>query len=126
MKEYILRIDEYADLNDLSIDDENIVWVNWHYPNGLGESTPEGTIRPYPSPWRTGTPTEEGWYLCFVAFRKDKEPSPMVYKWKKERGCMLTDDWVATEPILMWQKIKLPDEVKDLEQKITPFEASNE
>ena len=75
------------------------------------------------NPWHIGTPTEEGWYLCFVAFRKEKEPYPMAYKWEKERGFLVTDDWVATEPILMWQKIELPDKAKSLEQKITPFEA---
>ena len=53
--------------------------------------------------WHTGTPTEDGWYLCWVSFTK--EIAPMVYKWKNDKF-MLTDTWESDDDILMWQKIE--------------------
>lgn len=54
-------------------------------------------------PWHTGTPTGEGWYLCWVSYKK--EIAPMVYKWKNGKF-MLTDTWESDDNILMWQEIK--------------------
>ena len=113
MKEYILRIDEYADLNDLSIDDENIVWVNWHYPNGLGESTPEGTIRPYPNPWHTGTPTEKGLYLvCLNSTNLQRREDYIIIEYdllvQMMCGVINKDNFVYVKA---WQKIEPYEEV---------------
>ena len=64
---------------------------------------------PSSNPWHTETPTEEGWYLCWVSFTK--EIAPMVYKWKNGKF-MLTDIWESDDDILMWQKIE-PYEEKE-------------
>ena len=65
------------------------------------------------SNWHTGTPTEEGWYLCWVSF--PKEIAPMVYKWKNNKF-MLTDIWESDDDILMWQKIEPYKEKEDDER----------
>lgn len=62
------------------------------------------------SPWHTVTPTEEGWYLCWVSYKK--EIAPMVYKWKNGKF-MLTDTWESDDNILMWQKIDPYKEKED-------------
>ena len=52
-----------------------------------------------PSPWHTGTPTEDGWYLC--ERKKYEYRKYFVYRFKDGEW-----DYFLPENILRWQKIK--------------------
>jgi len=42
MAEYIIRLEEGVKLSDIcDIEDDGCVWINHHYANGLGETTPD-------------------------------------------------------------------------------------
>ena len=53
------------------------------------------------SPWHTGTPTEEGWYLLKV-----KSDDEIIYDTNRLIQCLWGLDWkYVHEEILEWQKI---------------------
>ena len=92
-------------------DSRTTILVNGKYPvKGIYQNKNTITIESDIRDWHTGTPTEEGWYLCWVSYKK--EIAPMVYKWKNGKF-MLTDTWESDDDILMWQKIDPYKEKKE-------------
>jgi len=60
-------------------------------------------IEEKPSPWHTGKPTEEGWYLI-----KIKSDDEIIYDTDKLIQCLWGLDWKYAhqgQGILAWQKI---------------------
>ena len=44
------------------------------------------------SPWHTGTPTENGYYLCKVFYDKETENDMRILEWVNELGCFCIPD----------------------------------
>ena len=56
--------------------------------------------------WHTGTPTEEGWYLCKTKGRKGSY-LPSVLRWNREIWTSKTKRPIVLMDVLAWQKIEV-------------------
>lgn len=66
----------------------------------------EGTVWAWnkrPSPWHTGTPTEEGWYLLHL--KKDSKPYCVAYM-DGRHWLGIDDFFILVDDVIEWHKIE--------------------
>lgn len=66
-----------------------------------------------PSPWHTGTPTEEGWYLCQTKGRKGSY-LPSVLRWNGEIWTSKSKRPLVLMDVVAWQRIEPYTEKEDV------------
>lgn len=89
------------------------------------------------NPWHTGTPTENGYYLCKVFYDKETENDMRILEWVNELGCFCIPDskirayhyYIGenngehVEVVYEWQKLDMRFRMET--KWIEPFEADS-